>query len=350
MIGKLLILLLAAGVAAGLLAGCGGLPRSAVAEVNGKVITRNDLDRAMEELELQFGGQGLPEKGTDEYREVEKMQVEQLINMQIISFEAEEMGIMVSEAEINQQLDLIKDQFGGEEAFRSALESQNFTEDRLKDQIRTGLLQQRVFENITAEIEVTDEEVLEYYDQNQALFTKPETRKVRHILVGDEAAANQVIARLNAGEDFAAVAAEVSTDPGSKDQGGDLGEVATQNSGLVPEFEEAMGQLAAGQTSGPVQSSFGFHVIQVTEIIPAGIPQFEEAREDVETFLRQTRQSEVAEEWLEEARSRYDIVYAEGYGPEEPASTETAPPDDLIVPPENQGAEPLPEPAAPQQP
>ncbi|MBE0428777.1 MAG: peptidyl-prolyl cis-trans isomerase [Thermoleophilia bacterium] len=326
-----------------LVAGCGA---SMVAEVNGKEITTADLESAMKEAQSSFQNLGeLPEKGTDEYREIEKNVLERLVIEEILWFEAEKLGITVSTEEVTEQVERINEQVGGRDQLDSLLAEQNMSLREFQEQQRKSLLFQRLFPEVTRDAEpVTDEQALEYYNQNQALFTKPETRKVRHIVVGDEAAANQVIARLNAGEDFAAVAAEVSTDPGSKDQGGDLGEVATQNSGLVPEFEEAMGQLAAGQTSGPVQSSFGFHVIQVTEIIPAGLQSFEQVREELVQGLFMENQRESFDAWLAEVKGAYTINYAPGYEPDTPQAGAGEQPEEAGAPGNGQ---PQAQPAAP---
>jgi parvulin-like peptidyl-prolyl isomerase len=88
----------------------------------------------------------------------------------------------------------------------------------------------------------------------------------RHILVETEDEAKKVLERIQAGEDFAAVAKELSTDTGSKEEGGDLGWFPRGM--MVTEFEDAAFALEAGQTSEPVKSSFGYHIINVIERDP----------------------------------------------------------------------------------
>src|SRR5690606_3271698 len=100
--------------------------------------------------------------------------------------------------------------------------------------------------------------VRQYYEENY-----PRTAEARHILVEDEATARSALDRLDAGEDFAAVAGELSTDPGSSQQVGDLGEVTRGET--VPEFEDTVFSAPVGEIVGPVQSQFGFHIIQVTK-------------------------------------------------------------------------------------
>lgn len=318
MIKKLLALSILAALLVIVAAGCGSLPKSAVAEVNGKVITREDLDRAIEDLKAQYAQQGgFPEPDTPEYSALQKQVAERLVNEEILWFEADKMGITVSDEEVNNQLDQYKQQAGGEEQFNTQLQQQNYTVDKLKDQIRKSLLFQKLYPEVTKDAaQVTDEQAQQYYNANPTLFQQPETRTVRHILVADEATANSVEARLAAGEDFATVAKEVSTDPGSKDKGGDLGAVPTVNSGFVPEFEAAMNKLALNEISAPVKSSFGYHIIQVTAITPAGQQTFAEVKEDLKQGLATENQRTAFEDWFNGVKGEYNVTYADEFKPE----------------------------------
>ncbi|HNS52774.1 MAG TPA: peptidylprolyl isomerase [Anaerolineae bacterium] len=117
----------------------------------------------------------------------------------------------------------------------------------------------------------------------------------RHILVKDEATGNSVLERLAAGEDFAALATELSEDTGSKESGGDLGWFP--RGAMVAPFEEAAFSLEIGKTSGLVQSDFGYHIIQVLE---KGMQALDE-----ETYAM--RQDEAFSTWLAEAQAAADI-------------------------------------------
>lgn len=308
--------------------GCGGLPKSAVAEVsdNGKdkVITREDLDKAIEELKQQYSG-SIPEPGTPEYTTIEKQVAERLVNEEILWFEADKMGITVSDEEVNTQIDQYKEQSGGEEQFNAKLAESGMTLDRLKEQIRKNLLFQKLYPEVTKDAsQVTDEQALKYYNENKTQFQKPETRKVSHILVKDEATANAVTARLNAGEDFAVVAKEVSIDPGSKDKGGDLGDVPTEGSGFVAEFEAAMKTAAVGQNTAPVKSQFGYHIIRVASITPAGQQTFEEVKADLVQGLVTENQRTAFEAWFESVKGNYTVLYADEFKPDSTTVTQSA--------------------------
>ncbi|HMC42982.1 MAG TPA: peptidylprolyl isomerase [Acidimicrobiales bacterium] len=109
---------------------------------------------------------------------------------------------------------------------------------------------------------VDDAAISAYYDANRSQFQET---CVRHILVGAKAQADQARARIVAGEDFAAVAKATSQDTGSAARGGDLGCLTSaQTQSLVPEFAQAVTSLQVNELSQPVQTQFGFHLIQLT--------------------------------------------------------------------------------------
>jgi len=143
---------------------------------------------------------------------------------------------------------------------------------------------------LSASVEVTDEALRAYYEEERSRFESEEQRHARHILfTGDDASAEQranaALDRLNAGEDFAALAQELSDDPGTKDQGGDLGWVGR---GLfVGPFEDALFAMDVGAVAGPIKTQFGYHLIKLDEVRAGEIQPFEQVRD------------ELAEEWRE---------------------------------------------------
>jgi peptidyl-prolyl cis-trans isomerase D len=151
--------------------------------------------------------------------------------------------------------------------------------------------------DVATDVEVTEEELRTAYESERERFEIPEERHARHILIevaeGQEdaarAAAEAVVARVRAGEDFAAVAAEVSADAGTKAQGGDLGFMGRGT--LVGPFEDALFALQPGEISAPVRTDFGFHVIRLDEIRAGEVQPFEAVREQIAEELR-TREAE----------------------------------------------------------
>ncbi len=160
----------------------------------------------------------------------------------------------VTDEDVEAEINLFKDELG--EEFDMWLMQQGFAdEEDLAEVVHISLLQEAA---ITKDIEVTDEEVEEYYDKVKVEL------EARHILVEDPDLADEIKQKLDEGADFAELAKEHSSDP-SAEEGGGLG-YFSQDSNMVPEFLDAAYELDVDEISEPVQSQFGFHIIQVTDI------------------------------------------------------------------------------------
>ncbi len=166
--------------------------------------------------------------------------------------------------------------------------------------------------DVAATVEVSEEELRAAYEAEKERFETVEERRARHILIAVEdeqedaarATAEAVVARLRAGEDFAAVAAEVSTDAGTKAQGGDLGWMGRGI--LVGPFEDALFGLEVGQLSEPVRSEFGFHVIRLDEVRAGDLRPFEAVREEL---AAETRTREAENEFYDRANQLGDAAF-----------------------------------------
>ncbi len=135
------------------------------------------------------------------------------------------------------------------------------------------------------EAPVDSAEVEAAYETAIAGFQPQTEYNASHILVADEALAADLKAQIDGGADFAALATEHSTDPGSGAQGGLLGWFGEGR--MVPEFETATAALEAGQVSEPVQSQFGWHIIRLNETRETTPPTLDEVRPEVENQIRQ---------------------------------------------------------------
>ncbi|HEX6199018.1 MAG TPA: peptidyl-prolyl cis-trans isomerase, partial [Thermoanaerobaculia bacterium] len=163
---------------------------------------------------------------------------------------------------------------------------------------------------LRAQLEVPEEELRAYFEEHPEEFTREEQVQARHILLRtdkrsvEEARAGIAAARsrIEGGEDFAAVAREVSEDPGSAARGGDLGFFGRGR--MVPAFEEAAFGARPGELVGPVESDFGVHLLEVTERREGGRIPFDEARETVRARLASERLEEEATERALEVRNR----------------------------------------------
>ncbi len=146
-------------------------------------------------------------------------------------------------------------------------------------------------DDVSADFHPTEDELKSLYEEQKAQYGTPEQRKVSHILIAadmdkeDEAKAAMTKAdalreRLSKGEDFAKLAKDNSDDKDSADKGGDLGPINKDT--LDPSFASAAFALAKGEVSKPVKTPFGYHLIKVTELVPATTKKFEEVRAELE--------------------------------------------------------------------
>jgi parvulin-like peptidyl-prolyl isomerase len=142
---------------------------------------------------------------------------------------------------------------------------------------------------------VQDAELIDQVSTALSPATQAEQVHARHILVDTEEKGQEVLSRLAAGEDFAALAAEYSTDPGSKDSGGDLGWFPKGM--MVPAFEEAAFSLAPGATSDLVKTDYGYHIIQVLE----------KGMRDLDEQALSTQRQTAFENWLTEKKAAAQI-------------------------------------------
>jgi peptidyl-prolyl cis-trans isomerase D len=151
-----------------------------------------------------------------------------------------------------------------------------------------------------SKVNVDDAQLKAYYDEQKAktpeLFVQPEQRRVSHILFPvanpkDDAAvkakAEEILKRAQAGEDFSKLAKEFSQDPGSAQQGGDLG--WSERKAWVPPFADAAFSMKVDEIRGPVKTQFGYHILKLAGIQPTAVKTFEQSKADLETDYRRTQ-------------------------------------------------------------
>lgn len=174
-------------------------------------------------------------------------------------------------------------------------------------EIEKNILKQYVINKILTSVQVTDEEKKEFYEAKKASFSNPPTASAKHILVADEAKANELLAQINAGEIGFEEAARANSTCPSKDRGGDLGNFGRGQ--MVPEFDEAVFTMEVGSIAGPVKTQFGYHLIKLESRTEESIPTYEEIAETVEKTLMFQKQGEVYQAKLDEVKAKFgDLV------------------------------------------
>lgn len=215
--------------------------------------------------------------------------LDQFATQEVLLQEAQKRGVEVTKADVDTELEAARTSAG--ENFQQALNVAGYeNEAELRSYIRESLTLQRVVEQIRGTIKVDDKAVRTFYDTNKDQFQQSEQVCAQHILVADKAKADEVYQKLQDGGDFAKLAAANSIDPGSKDSGGDLG--CLNKGQTVPEFEAAAFAAEVGETTEPVQSQFGFHIIKVNEKKQAATTPFAQVKDQVSEQLVSQRLGE----------------------------------------------------------
>lgn len=208
----------------------------------------------------------------------------------------------IDPARVDQELTLIKVQFPSERTFEDAVEANGFSISSLREKIATELRSRRWLEKqMTPTVPVSQEECRQFYLAHQDLFTQPVRYRASHLFLAahaetppdmveeKEAAIAVLAARLPKREPLAQLAAEASEDESTKSRGGDLGIFSEAR--MLPEFIAEVKKLRIGQVSRPFRTPLGFHISQVTEIKPARLLSFEEARPEITVALANERRA-----------------------------------------------------------
>ncbi|HWB72550.1 MAG TPA: peptidylprolyl isomerase [Egibacteraceae bacterium] len=255
----------------------------------------------------------------DGARRVQAQILSDLVRARLLELAAgEQLGITVDEADVDAKRAEVVEQLGGQEAFDEIVAQNRLSPQDLDAQLRSLAYQELVAERLTRDLRVPREEIRQAYEREYA----GNSPRVRHILVETEEQARDALRRVRAGEDFAAVASEVSGDPGSAQRGGELG--AIRRGATVPEFEEAVFGARPGEVVGPVRTQFGFHVIEVLEA-----PPLEAVEDDLRAQLLEQRQAEVLRDWLAERARQARVRVNPRFGVWNPEAGRVDPVDPL---------------------
>jgi parvulin-like peptidyl-prolyl isomerase len=334
-----LIALLAVGlVAAFIAAGCGSSNESVgandVAVVGDQPITKDQFDELINRAKDNYkkNKQEFPAAGTPQYVALRRQAMQFLVQREQFEQKAEDLGLNISQSDVDKQMTTIKSQYFGkngkcddacEKKYQAEIKKQGVTDEQVQEDVRASVVQNKIYEKVTADVTVSEKDVEAYYKKNKQNYIQPESRDVRHILVKKKALAESLYQRASNGENFAALAKKYSTDPGTKAQGGKL---PISKGRQVPEFDKAAFALKTGEISKPVKTSYGWHIILALDAIKKQkVTPLSEVKAAIRQQLVQQKKTDAMKDWVAETQKSFEknTTYQVGYEP--PASTNATP-------------------------
>ena len=285
-----------------------------LARVNGEKVERWEFDNAVKRMEARAGGPVPPDKRDEVLRNV----LDQLVAYHLLAQEARARKLAVPDADVDARLADIRKSFPTEDAFKQGIAAQGLTLDQLKTQAKTSLEVAKVIDSeVNSKVTVQDPEVKTFYDQNLERFKQGDSVHAAHILIGvpqdapppakaeAKTKAATVLKTIKAGGDFATLARANSSDPGSAQNGGDLGFFPKGQ--MTPAFEQAAFKLKPGTVSAVVETPFGFHIIKVLERRAPRTAPFAEVSGQIKDFLVQGQREQKLEKFVEQVKAKGKI-------------------------------------------
>ena len=257
---------------------------------------------------------------------IEKEVVRELVNQQ-----GKKENLKIDHELIEKELKLLRAGYASEEEFNNALKSRNINLEEIKKSMQIDInARQLLNAEIKGKINISDNEVKKYYEDNKSRFQRPEAYHTRHILAAyfpPEALRNQtieelkknkeyftriaeekidkVIKELKKGANFVELAKNLSDDESSRENGGDLDFI--YKGIFETSFDEAVEKLNPGETSGKIKTRFGFHVIQLIEKRPSEMAPFTEMKSEIQKYLFLEEAKKNVSSYIEKLKQTADI-------------------------------------------
>jgi len=289
--------------------------------VNDVKITRGEVDKRIAEMLGPQAETLSPEKLTEIRHQLDQRALDSMIVEALLTKEVEKQNVLIKNEEIDEALTQLKGSLPPEVKLEEYLKSIGLTEKDLRESVGKNLRIKKLVEQQVADIAVpSDKEIEVFYADNVEKFQMPESVEVRHILIAvkpedDEAAKAQKKVKVEKireqlvekkGENFEAIAAEVSDCP-SKSKGGMLGVFGRGQT--VPAFEEAAFSQKVGEIGPVVETSFGYHVIEVLDRKEAREAPLSEMSERISNYLVAQKKDKAVKEYIESLKASATIVF-----------------------------------------
>jgi parvulin-like peptidyl-prolyl isomerase len=293
-----------------------------LAKFDGGKVTQKEMDKYLVFLKNQDPA-SVPAETDPQYVVLQQNIVDSLVVLKLLDQYGAKNGFSVTDAELSVEYDTLIKSYASKAAFEQDLVDRKIDRSFLDEQMKSQVLRDKIYAKVTANIAVSDAETQKYYEDNkETLFKVPDQVKVSHILIQFVPAGatvtdtiraeakkkiDDVASQLKNGADFAELAKKYSEDSASAPNGGDIGFVSAGQT--VPEFEAAAFALEVGKVSDVVETTYGYHLLKVTEKKASYVQTYDEVKDTVKSYLLSNKQME---EWQKFVYSLVDaskVVY-----------------------------------------
>jgi len=262
-----------------------------VLRVGDRIITSTQYAKRLHDGYNEIEQTSTPDQVATKKAELRKVLTDELISELLIKDRADRIGVSVTEAEIREATGRLKEQYGiaTDQQFDESLQKSGLTRADMETRLRDTLISNKVFgRELRSRDELTDRELRERYDREKERYRLPERAHLREIVIlrpENPAAAEKagekatdVANQARGSADFAKLA-QTFSESGSKDKGGDLGDVARGE--LLPDLDKAVFNSPAGTVIGPLSTKSGWHILKVETRLPSEVPAFESLKEKI---------------------------------------------------------------------
>jgi parvulin-like peptidyl-prolyl isomerase len=292
----------------------------------GKVhVTKAQYDALISQAQRSFKQQGrtFPKQGTTEYETVKGQAITLLVQQAERESKADSMGLKVSNADVDKRLAQIKKQYfqNKEARYQAQLKKQHLTDEQVRNDIRSQLISEAVFNKVTGSVKVSDSEAHDYYKTHPQLYTQPQSRDVRYILVKKKADADSVYAQVKAGGDKAwcTLAKKYAKDS----SGQNCGKATFTKGQTVAAFDKiAFSQptkVVHAPIYDPTQYKSWFVIEPLTPVKPRQSTPEKQVATSIKQQLLQTKKNQAMTDWVSSTTKSFcsgsQIKYQVGYKP-----------------------------------
>lgn len=296
------------------------LPSDAAFVVGNRVVTTAEYDKRLKTIEALYGAQAPTDPaGADRFRRDSAKAMAVADAMQ--DAEAAR-NIVIPDTKVRQQLtDMVTAQYGpgsdGYQKFIAGVGQAGSSEAEVLGEIQQQYAAAELIKQVTDPVQVQDSELPAEFGKYAARLGTPEQRRLSNIVVPTKDQANDILSQLRGGAPFADLARTQSLDAATKAAGGDFGQTVTADR-LQPSYAQAAFAAPKGQPFGPVQTSQGWNVGLVTDIIPGKPADFAQSQIPLKQAVLNDRKIAAWSAWLQNDLASSDIRYADAYRPADP--------------------------------